>query len=283
MFRIMAGFALDVFTLDSAREAWRSGNAASVIATPIENISLGASLEAACWAATGDAEATKVVERWAMSFPIVAEGLAALTGASSFPSAGDHDAPPHEVRACPSRSELKDASVGVEWNYFLDRFRRSLVKRLKLNTSTAWALSAALEEMADNVSEHSGLGDASKGIIAYEVNDEFFAFAVGDLGRGIRASLNENPQHDAISTDESALLAAVTCGASRRPGPNGEGFALLLRALADLEGSWAFRSGSARLTLEGRGAGARIVRPSNCLDMLGFQLSVEAQPKKSTW
>jgi hypothetical protein len=138
--------------------------------------------------------------------------------------------------------------------------------------------------MADNVVEHSILGDAPRGIVAYEVAPEFFGFAVADVGQGVLASLRSNPAHLDIGTDADALLAAVTGGASRRVGePSGRGFADLLRALADLNAVVSCRSGAARLTLDGRGAGNRKASPRNSPRMKGFQLSVRAQPSKAVW
>jgi len=187
------------------------------------------------------------------------------------------------LRRCPSRQELEDVQVGLEWRYFVDRFRRSLTTRLGLPGGTAQALAAVLQEMVDNVVDHAGLGDAPAGIVAYDVSDEHFGFAVGDLGKGVLASLHENATHAGLATDGDALFSAVMRGASRRAGPKGKGFSDLLRALADLDGVLSFRSGSARLKLDGRGGGSRKVTPSNSPEMNGLQLSIVAQPKKSAW
>ena len=48
----------------------------------------------------------------------------------------------------------------------------------------------------------------------------------------------------------------------------------LTEALADMEGRLSFRSGAARLRLDGRGRGSRAIVQSNCPHMLGFQLWV---------
>src|SRR5580704_6355399 len=68
---------------------------------------------------------------------------------------------PHLARnfGATSRSELADPKVGVEWRYFLDRFRLSLVETLGLASARASGVAAGLHEMVDNVVEHAGLGD----------------------------------------------------------------------------------------------------------------------------
>jgi hypothetical protein len=274
---------LDVTGVDDVREAWRAGEREELRRASLSSITLGASLEAACWAASGDDDVRSFVERWAQVFPMIRSAVVGLTTARRLPRPGDHDAPASELRRCPSRSELVNAQVGVEWRYFLDRFRRSLSTKLSLPTPRARGLAAALQEMVDNVVQHAALGDAPVGVVGYEVSDQHFAFAVADLGRGVLASLHENPIHSALTTDGDALLWAVTRGASRRPGVNGTGFSDLLRALADMEGHLSFRSGAARLRLDGRGVGNRVVTPSNSPKMRGFQLSVSCRPAKSAW
>lgn len=274
---------VDVAVLDDVRDAWRSGNRSDVRALSIGSLSLGACVEAACWAATADTAATQLIGGWGTQLPTLAKALVALTTADPIARPPDHGAPSSELTRCPSRTQLVDANVGVEWAYFLDRFRRSLHARLNVTKSKAWALSAALHEMVDNVVEHAGLGEQPRGVVAYEVSADHFGFAVADLGRGALASLRDNPTHDGIRTDAEALRSAIIDGASRRAGPPGKGFADLLRSLADLEGSLSFRTGSARLLLDGRGSGPRRVLQRNSPNLKGFQLEVRAQPLKSVW
>jgi hypothetical protein len=88
-----------------------------------------------------------------------------------------------------------DLSAGVEWRYYLDRFRRSLIDRLRLTPARAMGIAGALGEMVDNVVQHAGLGAAPRGIIGYEVSEAALSFAVADLGRGVLSSLRDNPAH----------------------------------------------------------------------------------------
>lgn len=272
----------DVLTLDELRAAWSEGDRDAVRNEPVGGLDLGASLEAACWAAT-EQDASPIVNGWSQRCPDLRQALRGIGGRSCV-KPEDHSAPLFELRRCPSRLELQSASDdGVEWRYFCDRFRRSLVEHVHLSSRTARALSAALHEMVDNVVEHAGLGNEPLGLVAYRLEEEGFRFAVADLGRGVLASLRENPSNAHITRDGEGLTAAVTAGASRRPGGRGTGFADLLRALADLDGLLFFRSGGARLRLDGRGRGDRVLAPSNTARMLGFQLSVCARPGKSSW
>lgn len=246
-------------------------------------MTLGACVEAACWAAASDDDLRALLQCWAARFPNLRMALSALTTGVDLPRPNDHDAPDVELARCPTRAELVDHQVGLEWRYFLDRFRRSLTTKLGLPAPRGRGLAAALNEMVDNVVEHAGLGDSPAGVVAYEVSDEHFGLAVGDLGRGVLASLRENAAHAGLSTDAEALLSAVTHGASRRVGIQGKGFSDLVRALADLEGTLSFRSGSARLGIDGRGTGNRAVVSTNSPTLKGFQLSVVARPKRSAW
>lgn len=137
--------------------------------------------------------------------------------------------------------------------------------------------------MADNVVQHSNLGLQPDAVIGYMVTADAFEFAVADLGRGVLASLRENPLHASLASDAEALRAACTRGASRRTTGAGTGFADLLRALADLEAWLSFRSGTARLVIDGRGTAERREVVSNSVTLAGFQLSVRGGPRASHW
>jgi hypothetical protein len=278
----MAGITVDEDALDYARDAWRVGTVELVLATQVEVVSLGSALEAACWGTGNDPQVKTLLGEWGQVSPALHDAMLCLDGGQPH-RPDDHAAPDFELRRCPSRTELEDVAVGVEWKYFLDRFRRSLAQRLLLGKSRSLALASALGEMVDNVVAHAGLGDEPRAVVAYEVSFSHFAFAVADVGRGVLHSLRENPRHVAIQRDDDALRAAVRDGASRRTDGRGHGFEQLLVAVADMEGRWSFRSGSARLIVDGRGTGARRWRTSNCPEMCGFQLSVHAEPQKSTW
>lgn len=265
---------LDGGILDGAREAWRSGSQSEVEQTHLDGLTLGAALEAACWGvAASEPQLSALIQRWRGVSGALDTAVDGLEG-RTIPVPSAHAAPEFELRRCPTAAELVD---GLEWDYFLDRFRRSLVERLRMPRKNAWGLSGALGEMADNVVQHAGLGERPSAVVCYEVGATHFSFAVADIGRGVRQSLAENPAH-ATADDAVALQLAVLRGASRRGSDHGEGFAQLLNEVADMEGVWEFRSGGARLTVDGRGSGARTHTTANSPTLPGLQLSVIARP-----
>ncbi|HVX90622.1 MAG TPA: hypothetical protein VHC20_03220 [Candidatus Paceibacterota bacterium] len=129
---------------------------------------------------------------------------------------------------------------------FANRFRKSLEEIGGFSASEARGLAGALQELADNVTQHSGpavMAPAS-GVMAYEVSHERFTFAVGDIGRGALASLHDNPHWTALQSEEEALRAILEQNASRRRVGPGMGFRNAVRALADL-GQLSVGSGDA--------------------------------------
>lgn len=112
-------------------------------------------------------------------------------------------------------------------------------------------LMGALGELQDNVFEHSNR--AESGVIAYAAGDGAFEFVVADGGRGVLASLRENPEFAGIEDSGTALRAAASDGASRFPRSTGHGYGIgkLFRALAHDAAELRFRSGDHALRLWG--------------------------------
>ena len=275
---------VDVLGLDHARVAWNDGKQRLVMETTVSSLSLGAALEAACWRLSDSPALGALVEGWANVSPICEQAVAALGTGRNLPRPEHHAAPEFEVCCCPTRAALADPTgTGLEWEYYLDRFRRSLVNRVGVSKQKAQGLAGALAEMVDNVVEHSALNDDKGAVVAYSVSTEAFGFAVADTGRGVLSSLRENPAHAQLRSDDEALMAAVGHGASRRPGVKGDGFANLIQAVADLHGLWSFRSGTARLVIDGQGNGSRNLIRHSSPELKGFQVSVDAVPSKSAW
>lgn len=234
----MPGTSLDVDDIDEAREAIAAGHYRAVIDVDVKALSLGASIEVACWGTSRSDGVAEVLRQWEPHSDALRMASIVL-GGGRCDEPDDHAAPVLEVRRCPTRAELQNGATA--WCYYLDRFRRSLVQRLDLTAKEGYALAGALAEMVDNVVEHSGLGDEPLGVVGYEVTPEQVSFAVGDLGRGVLHSLRENPEHRGVDDDQAALLAAVTQGASRRRSGTGHGFRTAHEALADMEGLLTFR------------------------------------------
>lgn len=112
-------------------------------------------------------------------------------------------------------------------------------------------LMGALGELQDNVFEHSGRPET--GVIAYAAGDGAFEFVVADAGRGVLASLRENPEFAGLHESGAALRVAVSDGASRHARSTGHGYGIgqLFRALAHNAAELRFRSGDHALRLWG--------------------------------
>lgn len=115
----------------------------------------------------------------------------------------------------------------------------------------AAGLMGALGELLDNVFEHSGRPES--GVVAYAASEGAFEFVVADSGRGVLASLRENPEFAGLADSGTALRVAVSDGASRYAGSTGHGYGIgqLFRALAHDAAELRFRSGDHALRLWG--------------------------------
>lgn len=112
-------------------------------------------------------------------------------------------------------------------------------------------LMGALGELQDNVFEHSGRPES--GVVAYAASDGAFEFVVADAGRGVLASLRENPEFSLLADSGAALRVAASDGASRHARSTGHGYGIgqLFRALAHDAAELRFRSGDYALRLWG--------------------------------
>lgn len=115
----------------------------------------------------------------------------------------------------------------------------------------AAGLMGALGELQDNVFEHSGRPES--GLVAYAASDSAFEFVVADAGRGVLASLHENPDFAGLADSGAALRVAASDGASRHARSTGHGYGIgqLFRALAHDAAELRFRSGDHALRLWG--------------------------------
>ena len=115
----------------------------------------------------------------------------------------------------------------------------------------AAGLMGALGELLDNVFEHSDRPDS--GLVAYGASTGAFEFVVADAGRGVLASLRENPEFTHLADSGAALRVAASDGASRHAYSTGHGYGIgqLFRALAHHAAELRFRSGDHALRLWG--------------------------------
>lgn len=112
-------------------------------------------------------------------------------------------------------------------------------------------LMGALGELQDNVFEHSGRPES--GVVAYAASERSFEFVVADAGRGVLASLRDNPDFSLLTDSGAALRVAASDGASRYARSTGHGYGIgqLFRALAHDAAELRFRSGDYALRLWG--------------------------------
>ena len=120
-----------------------------------------------------------------------------------------------------------------------------------LARALAAGLMGALGELLDNVFEHSGRPES--GVAAFGASDGAFEFVIADAGRGVLASLRENPEFAGLSDSGAALRVAASDGASRHARSSGHGYGIgqLFRALAHDAAELRFRSGDHALRLWG--------------------------------
>lgn len=114
-------------------------------------------------------------------------------------------------------------------------------------------LSAVMQELVDNVAQHSEILSNSdgNGIVGFHTETGYLSFSVIDSGCGILESLHSSPAWACLNTDEDALRAVVFQNASRKGGlGKGEGFKELFRCLIDRNISLRIRAGSASVTIQ---------------------------------
>lgn len=134
---------------------------------------------------------------------------------------------------------------------FLMDAQRAARDVARLPGTTPGQLAAAMEELENNIHEHS---DASAtGLLAFQAAPGIFEFVAADRGIGILASLQRCPLFAAISDHGKALQSALTDGTSRfgTDSQHGHGFRPIFLGLTNLRGFLRFRSGDHALIING--------------------------------
>ena len=143
-----------------------------------------------------------------------------------------------------------DAAENLLWDQWASHAENAAVA-VGLPKGLAAGLMGALGELKDNVFEHSGRPDS--GLVAYGASTSAFEFVVADAGRGVLASLRENPEFTHLADSGTALRVAVSDGASRYERSTGRGYGIgqLFRALTQYAAELRFRSDDHALRLWG--------------------------------
>jgi len=239
-------------------------------------VTLPALLELGCFSAirahSGAAPLERLIEKWSQYVPEIKRVRQFFaTGAGLQSQAAPFDAPCAEFWPIQSRADW----TGDPASLFQSRFARSLEKQ-GFGKKLSLALSKAMQEMADNIVQHTGSDEdhPARGLVGYHVEERWMTYAVAGVGRGVLASLKMNPKWYALSDSAAALRATIYQHASRRiDSPGGAGFSQVQKSLADLNGTLRFRTGDACLTFAGRRADRQAAMSSNPY-LNGFQLAV---------
>lgn len=117
--------------------------------------------------------------------------------------------------------------------------------------STAGQLVAAMQELENNIHEHSEAPDT--GILAFRATPDVFEFVAADRGIGILRSLQRCSIFTGLDDHGRAIQAALSDGTSRfgSDSRRGHGFRPIFIGLANLQGSLRFRSGDHALLIDG--------------------------------
>jgi hypothetical protein len=128
-----------------------------------------------------------------------------------------------------------------------DRMRSLLVSSsFGVSTAVADAAWRVLSETLQNIPQHAGLGleCPGSGFAALQLYSDALEVAIGDIGVGVRASLQENRMYRKC-TGADAHLAVLLHGATRTGNPGrGNGFQITRQVVGNLRGTLVLQSGS---------------------------------------
>jgi hypothetical protein len=134
-------------------------------------------------------------------------------------------------------------------------------------------LVAAMEELENNIHEHSDAADT--GVLAFRAAPGLFEFVATDRGIGVLASLRKCTKFAPLEDHGKALESALADGTSRfDERGRGNGFRPIFIGLVNLRGSLRFRSGDHALLLDGASPKLTTARLAQKAAIDGFFASV---------
>lgn len=214
-------------------------------------VSLGAAIEIAAWLNTrgaADPRGTELLTGLGQRHPILRAAIEFLKTPSGLSRAFAGTFGTAEIR-CVSRLDADEKS----WWEFLSRFSTAC-EDAGIHRRYSKALAHAFHEMADNVYQHAVLNGAPlpPAVAAWHVTGGIASFVVLDLGRGVRASLHDNPQWAELD-DDAISLRKVVCEQATRKGfnQNGDGYRTVVKNFVDRNGCLSLRSGVGELHASG--------------------------------
>lgn len=150
-------------------------------------------------------------------------------------------------RECQRFASLADCEAGAP------EMVKAISERCKMDKTSRTALEFCLEELAENVVFHAGSGEGGFAAVQSWPKRQRMEIGIVDLGRGIRRSLVENPDHDHLLTDVDAIRCAMELGVTATPERNsGQGLFFTERLLEQNGGHVLIRSGSGYVYAGGR-------------------------------
>ena len=150
---------------------------------------------------------------------------------------------------------IRAVRTGPDGDHWLTGFlmdaQRAARDVARLPGTTPGQLAAAMEELENNIHEHSDAVET--GLLAFRAAFGEFEFVAADRGIGILNSLRRCSMYAAMSDHGKALESALTDGTSRfgSDSRRGHGFRPIFLGLANMQGSLRFRSGDHALLIDG--------------------------------
>jgi hypothetical protein len=173
---------------------------------------------------------------------------------------------------------IRDGENGeVLFTKFLMEAQRAAAQKALLPGTSAKQLIAAMQEMHDNILEHSDAPNT--GVLAFRATPGIFEFVALDRGIGVLESLRKSKRYRSLSDCGKALEVAITEGASRfdTDARRGFGFRPIFLGLVDLYGSLRFRSGDYSLLIDGANPGPAAAQVAQKPFLNGFLVSVNCR------
>lgn len=137
-----------------------------------------------------------------------------------------------------------------DWTGFTMKAKRAAVAS-GLTGDLAGQVVSALDELLDNVVEHSGA--PRTGIAAYSEGDGVFEISISDSGMGVLKSLRRSNEYAHLDDHGDALKLFIKDRVSRFGSESGRGFGFrpIFTGLANAQCTIRFRSGDHALQIDG--------------------------------